>query len=132
MAMQRRWVVESPSAHLKTFEAAISKTFMTTGNVCNCQTKSRNAMERTRRIHLRCNIKNPPCSALSMTKAARGKRKASVAGPCEAKCLTFEKFWGGTWTTVRYQQTYDIVWTYEHLPQHPSDFLPKDPKVCFS
>ena len=30
MAVQRRWVVVSPSAHLKTEEAAITKIFMTT------------------------------------------------------------------------------------------------------
>ena len=39
--------------------------------------KSRNAREY---IYLRYNTKNPLCNALSMTKAARGKRKVSVAG----------------------------------------------------
>jgi len=118
----------------ETLEAAIYKTTITrvvpkcSTCGCYCQTKK----SQREGIHHICDAqhKKPLCSALSKTKVARGKQKVSGAGrTLWSKMLNVWKVGGGT---TRYQQTCYIARTHGHLPSHPSDFFPKDPKTCFS
>lgn len=87
MAVQRRWVVVSPSTHLKIEEAAITKIFMTTTGdahkhslcLCYCQTKKSqregtHLMDPSTMQH-----KKPAMQCLADNKSSTREHKISVA-----------------------------------------------------